>query len=348
VLEALLFEMSSFTVTLTDRSSVLQTNFFPPIELKNGAWEAGLTSFDSYFSIPNLIEGENSTLYLLDGKPHPIHDTSGKFFNIGDLSNVLKAVGAGDITVKKNVDDRIVIKTNTTLFNQFDDSVLLPLGFNKGRILTASQTATYTADHPIKSSWSATLKKEVYGVDLPKGKQHFLYTGLVYVVPTGTYELDDLNGLLTTELKKLGVDFQMQTNLNTLHCGIKCSKRIDFNVPDSFASLLGFKPDADMPPNNWNWSTDIIHVFSVTNIGVALSCCEGDFRNGKPSHVIYQFTPNAEPGYRLSETPETVTYHLVIVDKLDEITAQIVDQAGRLISFRSEEISIRIHFRKVI
>jgi len=103
-----------------------------------------------------------------------------------------------------------------------------------------------------------------------------------------------------------------------------------------------------MPSNTWNWSSDVIHVFSVTNIGVTVSCCEGDYRNGQTSHVVYQFTPGVAPGYRLTETATTVTYHPVITDRLDEITVQVIDQDGRLVNFRDELISIRLHFRRRI
>jgi len=87
--------MSSFTVTLTGRNSELHSSFFPPIELEGGAgdWEAGLTSFDSYFSIPNLVEGENSTLYLLDEGGHAVHDKSGRFVDDKDIQGLLNKQG---------------------------------------------------------------------------------------------------------------------------------------------------------------------------------------------------------------------------------------------------------------
>lgn len=335
--------MASFTITLTERGkSELHANFFPPLELNSTDWEAGLTSFDSYFAIPNLIEGVNSTLYLIDDESVPIHNTSGKFFHDKDLPALFKT----EHTAVKIEKQHAVITTTRTLFNSSDDSVLINLGFKKGRVLPASSTTSYVADRPLKTSWSAALKKNFDGMELPSGKQHALYFGVIFEVPTGTYELADLRTLLKSELKKLSIEFEMEVNLNTQRCGILCSKRIDFNHANSFANLLGFKSEDILPCNKWNWSEGIVHVFNVINIGVSVSCCQGDIRNGTPTHVIYQFTPSVPPGYRMTENPQSVTYHSVIGDKLEEITVKMIDQDGKLINFGDEIISIRLHFKR--
>lgn len=44
----------SVTLTLSSKSSELSANYFPPIDLKNGAYECALTDFHSYNSIPNV------------------------------------------------------------------------------------------------------------------------------------------------------------------------------------------------------------------------------------------------------------------------------------------------------
>uniref|UniRef100_A0A0K8SLV7 Uncharacterized protein n=1 Tax=Lygus hesperus TaxID=30085 RepID=A0A0K8SLV7_LYGHE len=337
--------MASFTITLTGHGkSELHANFFPPIQLGSSDWEAGLTSFDSYFSIPNLIENGNSTLYLLDAGT-PIHDTTGQFIEASKIEKVLQKT-MSDVTITITNTHHVILKTSKTLFNTSSVSVLIPLGFSQGRILT-SGTTLHKGDEPLKKTWSASQKKFVYGLELPSGVQHYLYTGTMYKIPTGTYELSDLRKVIITELKKMDIDFDMQVNLNTQRCGIKCSKIIDFQHTDSFSTLLGFSPSDKMPSNTWNWSNQIVHVFSVMNIGVSVSCCQGDYRNGEPSHVIYQFTPNVAPGYRMSENPDSVTYHSVLnSDKLEEITVKVIDQDGKLIDFGGEAISIRLHFKQ--
>lgn len=49
----------SLTVTFTGNSSSLSTDIFPPIDLTEGEWSAGLIDFQSFNSIPNLDESNN-------------------------------------------------------------------------------------------------------------------------------------------------------------------------------------------------------------------------------------------------------------------------------------------------
>lgn len=52
--------MSSVTITLNGTSSVLNANFFPPIDINNHQeYECGLIDFQSYHSIPNIDESVN-------------------------------------------------------------------------------------------------------------------------------------------------------------------------------------------------------------------------------------------------------------------------------------------------
>ncbi|CAB0015598.1 unnamed protein product, partial [Nesidiocoris tenuis] len=242
--------------------------------------------------------------------------------------------------------DRIVLKTGSrSYFNTREDSLFMLLGFGKHKTLKAN--GEYVSDSILTTSLSvASTEKPVLGLHIPAGRQYYLYTGVIYTVPTGTYELEDLQKLLKAQLDKLyGIKFDLDVNLNTLQCGVKCSKKIDFGFEDTFGELLGFNPKAQLIPNQYNWSTDIIHVFKVSTIGISVSCCEGSYINDQESHVIYQFSPDVEPGYKLRQEPALVTYHPVVGEKLETVTIKVVDQDGTLIDFRNELIVVRLHFK---
>lgn len=52
--------MASVTLTLSGSSSVLNANFFPPIELESEyEYECGLIDFQSFHSIPNIDASMN-------------------------------------------------------------------------------------------------------------------------------------------------------------------------------------------------------------------------------------------------------------------------------------------------
>lgn len=53
----------SFTVTLSDKSSDLVADFFPPLDLSNGKYELGLVDFQTFHAIPNIDESNNKFYY---------------------------------------------------------------------------------------------------------------------------------------------------------------------------------------------------------------------------------------------------------------------------------------------
>ena len=74
----------AFTITLTDSTSVLKANFFPPIEL-NTDYEIGLVSFSTWNSVPNVTE-KNNKFYYGDDKKIEIPVGS---YEIEDIQNYL-------------------------------------------------------------------------------------------------------------------------------------------------------------------------------------------------------------------------------------------------------------------
>lgn len=59
----------SIIFKLTGNSSVLSSNFTPPIILEDNVdYSLGLTVFETYHSIPNVIDGENNMFYYGNGE----------------------------------------------------------------------------------------------------------------------------------------------------------------------------------------------------------------------------------------------------------------------------------------
>ena len=53
----------SLTLTLSGKSNVLTANYFPPIDLSDGEYELGLTTFETYNTVPNVTSANNKFYY---------------------------------------------------------------------------------------------------------------------------------------------------------------------------------------------------------------------------------------------------------------------------------------------
>lgn len=177
----------------------------------------------------------------------------------------------------------------------------------------------------------------------------------VIEIPTGSYEISDIESYLQKKLVPNGVKksdynnyLSLKPNNNTLKCEIKSKHRIDFTHKDSLAELLGFtaqvlKPDilykSDLP----------VKIVKVVTIHVDSNITTGAFYNGKPSHTIFEFGLKVDPGYAIDIEPYNLIF-LPINNKTDihNITLKILDQNSEPVNFRGEEIIVRLELKKIV
>ena len=72
----------------------------------------------------------------------------------------------------------------------------------------------------------------------------------------------------------------------------------------------------------------------------------GNFKNGVSDHILYQFFPNAPPGYKIIESPINVIYLPILTNILTYVELQILDQDQELVSFRQESVTIELHLKE--
>lgn len=165
-------------------------------------------------------------------------------------------------------------------------------------------------------------------------------------IPTGTYEIDAISQYINKHLDESEV-FNIFANKNTLHCEITSSLPVDFTKDNTIAPLLGFS-NIKLDANKTYISDKPANIFTVSVIRIECDIIQGSYFNGKKTHTLHEFFPRVSPGYKIIESPQNVIYFPITKSTIDSITLTILDQNHQLINFRKENITARIHIKRII
>lgn len=166
-------------------------------------------------------------------------------------------------------------------------------------------------------------------------------------IPTGSYEVNDLARFLKKYLTAKEVEIELNANKNTLQCELVCSQPVDFSKPRSIGPLLGFRNNTILVENTLHISPLPADILKVNVIRIECDIVAGSYLNDQPSHTIHEFSPRVPPGYKIIEVPQNVIYFPVTVKNIHALNLSIIDQNNRLINFRGETITIRLHIKKL-
>lgn len=179
------------------------------------------------------------------------------------------------------------------------------------------------------------------------------------IIPTGCYELTDINKYLRREMKKhhlahaltddekveLGNHpLLLEGNRHTLHAEIICRYPINFAKERNIGSLLGFDNIITKPFEKYT-STKPVNILKVQVFRVSCNIASNSYEEGKESHVIYEFFPNVAPGFKVIERPNQLIYHKLTTRVISEIEIRFTDQTEKLLNLRGEVIHLRLHIR---
>lgn len=166
-------------------------------------------------------------------------------------------------------------------------------------------------------------------------------------IPIGSYEVEDLINYINHHFRQEGLEFELRSNNNTFKCYIKCSPdmTINFARPKSIASVLGFA-EFDLSGKKYHYAKKPVNIQNLDVVRIDCDLTTGSFLNGDNTHTLYEFSPSVSPGYKINEQPSNLIYLPVVRKRINTINLRIVDQTGRLVDFRGESITCRIHIKR--
>lgn len=166
----------------------------------------------------------------------------------------------------------------------------------------------------------------------------------VITIPTGSYEIEDIEQYLQKELSIRNISISLQPNNNTLCSEIKCDRTINFIPNDSIGRLLGFTPR--ILKRNVTHASDLpVKILKVNSLRVECNITTGAYINEQRVHTIHEFFPAVPPGYKIVEVPSHVIYLPIAVHVIEHLQLRLVDQNGEFVNFRGEVITIRLHIK---
>lgn len=166
------------------------------------------------------------------------------------------------------------------------------------------------------------------------------------VIPTGIYEIETINEYIQKQFQGQEVSFNLKANKNTLRSELCCSHIIDFTGANTIAPMLGFSK-RKLEPNQLHISDNLVNIFSVNIVRIECDLIKGSYLNEKKTHTLHEFFPKVAPGYKIIESPRNVIYFPLTKTTIDSINLTILDQDNNSLNFRGENITIRIHIKKI-
>lgn len=196
-----------------------------------------------------------------------------------------------------------------------------------------------------KFKYTASVKK--WSQSAKKYNVHDEVREQTISLPTGAYEVEDILRYLRWELNAYKISLTFEISAASSSVGIEFDTEIEW-MDGTLLNVIGFQNKTTFKGNTTYKSEDIIKITNIDIIRVECDIASGSYINGKPSHTIHQFSHcKVEPGYKFIEVPRHLIYFPIKEKQLRSIEISIVDQNGHLVDFRGEEISCRIHIKKV-
>lgn len=176
---------------------------------------------------------------------------------------------------------------------------------------------------------------------------------IVIAFPTGAYEISDVLKYLKQQLASHKVNLRYEISVATSRVLLIFDVDVEW-ISGLVLNIIGFQQQQQQQqPYTFKaktsyWSNDIVKITDIDIIRIECDIVSGSYINGKECHTIHQFSHcKTAPGFKFIEIPQHIIYLPMEKKQLRNIQIRVVDQNNNLIDFRGEQISCRIHIKKI-
>ena len=202
--------------------------------------------------------------------------------------------------IAKNTDHKtsfqVIISGNQSSFNTLFNPKI-ELDRNKVYEIALVNLETYYSFPNIDDTNNVFVYSHDQGVTMTKIK-----------IPTGSYEIDDLNNTIRFEMEKRGhydevnndYYINISANSNTLKSIliIEPGYQVDFNQQNNLSKVLGFT--GKKYTEGFHESENVVNILSINSILVNIDIIGGSYVNGTTKNTIYSFFPKVSSVIKLS------------------------------------------------
>ena len=122
--------------------------------------------------------------------------------------------------------------------------------------------------------------------------------------------------------------------------------KVDFEGANTLKNLLGFNKPY-ISGIGLHEGTQLVNITPLNSILVNCSVIEGSYLNGEQKPILFAFTPNVPPGYRIGENIFSPVILPISIHTLDNINIRLTDQNMNEINVRGEEVTVRLEIRSI-
>ena len=121
---------------------------------------------------------------------------------------------------------------------------------------------------------------------------------------------------------------------------------MNFEGANTLKNLLGFNKPY-ISGIELHEGTHLVNITPLNSILANCSVIEGSYLNSEQKPILYAFTPNAPPGYRIVENICSPFFLPISIHTLDNINIRLTDQNLNEINVRGEELTVRLEIRSI-